>query len=166
MNAPIHPENFELSFQLLVDRARLALLDEFFELELAVGQWCAKLGTPHTGSSFGQRIKSLVDHPRLAENATAKQAKFIARLPESCCELLRIRNAVAHSRTREGRVEGVPVVLFETLSLALAGDGAVIPIAIDQIEAAAKDARRLASHLRNFLSQKADAEKSLHPDQA
>jgi len=105
---------------------------------------------------FGQRLKNLVEHPGLADVATAKQAKFIARLPESCCEILRIRNAVAHSRTREGQDQGSLVILFETLALALAGDGAVIPISIEQIEQAGKEARRLANHLRQFLSQKSD----------
>jgi len=133
------------------------MLDCFFELEVAVGLWAKEVGHRDTAAPFGQRVQALAVDTGLSSRAKPGQLRCLQGLPESCKEIARIRNAVAHSRWQEGQIQGQPVALFETLSLVLAGEGAMVPISVTQIREAANEARQLANRLCGFLKQNRDA---------
>ena len=160
MNAPISADVFDVAHEGGAGRARLELLDAFFELELAVSKWLALLGHSELASPLGQRLNLLSDHPKLETAAKNGQRKVIRDLPANCRDALRIRNAVVHSRCLHGALGNEQVIFFETIKLALACEGALIPVRIMEIDEASKTARKLASQLMNFISQNEKASTS------
>ena len=129
------------------------LFDGFFDFELAIARWLDWLGEMDNNAPFGQRLRKLADHPQLRSKAGPKQTKQIKALPVECSEPLKIRNLVAHSRICSGQRDGSDCIFFETVSLALCGQGAVIPIEQAAVKNAADEFRSLAKKLEGWLKQ-------------
>lgn len=144
---------FQVDKPVTLDQARIKILDSFFELEVALGRWALALGHRDANAPFGQRLKAVVADSNLSNVASANQLKFIKSLPDKLADVVRVRNAIVHSRTRMGTIEDRAVILFETPPLIFAGDGAVIPLNLEFIVQNARDAKLIAGQLCNFLKQ-------------
>jgi hypothetical protein len=133
---------------------RSDLLDAFFDLEFQVARWLKLLGYEDVRSPFGNRLQSLIDHEKLQSSVSKKQYGHIRKLARECGELIRIRNAVVHSKASYGYISGEPAVFLQTLSLSLFEEGALLPMTYAQIKLAEKDARKIAGQLCLWYSQR------------
>ncbi|MGN3973046.1 hypothetical protein [Tsuneonella sp. SYSU-LHT278] len=152
MNIPINHEHLARTSPDAWGLARLELLDAFFHFELQVGKWCQKIGKCDVKTSLGSKLDALSGHQSLESVATTRQVEYLRGLRELCREPLRIRNAIVHSRVKDGLVSE-QFVLFETVALALEGDGAVIPLSLKEVKAAAAEIRNISGRLNLFLTQ-------------
>lgn len=157
MNAPLDRKTF--SRKPLTDApldfvgARSRLLDAFFELEVAVTRWLRHLGAKEPLGPFGQRVEQLANHGQLAAKATQRQARHLQSLPAKLARILAIRNAAVHSRWVYGVKEDEPSVIFDGIENVLGGGLTYTVVTLCEIEEAARQARSLAGHLENYLSQ-------------
>jgi hypothetical protein len=153
VNAPTIDFVVATSPPLSVAEVRNEFLQAFFDFEVAIARWLKWLGEDEARTTFGQRLQKLADHQNLRSKAGPKQTKAIKELPEACSDLLRLRNLIAHSRILPGKKDGVDCILFETVSLALAGESAVIPIDFGQVEHSSQELIRRAKLLEGWLKQ-------------
>jgi hypothetical protein len=136
--------------------ARDRLLDAFFHLELAVTKWLRHLGEDDRSQPLGHRLKKLVGHAQLSAKATRKQREQIEALEACCAQPLKLRNALIHS-SREHSQIGIksdkPCLFLVTIDCALADDHSFFVVTLEELEQAARAARKIAGDLTNYLTQ-------------
>lgn len=129
-------------------------LDNFCELELAVGRWLnlVQLKTAKN-AAFGAKLESLASSEQVPAKAGKKQALHIKRLPLECANLMSLRNALVHHRRLFGTREDVECVLLQNIEDALNDFPRYIVITGDEISTAAQEVGKLAKRLNSWLNQ-------------
>ena len=133
--------------------ARGRLLREFFELEVAVTKWLRFLGERDSTKPFGQKLEQLANHELLPKKAKRNQIKKIKALGSDCDVPLKIRNAAVHSSFESGTRGGESCALLRTIAHALDNTQDRFVVTFAELDQAAKEAKRLAGQLTNYLNQ-------------
>jgi len=158
MNAPVDQSAFaatavpnepHIEFEL----ARGRLLREFFELDVAVTKWLRFLGEKDSAKPLGQKLEQLANHALLSKKAGRNQIKQIKELESDCDVPLKIRNAAVHSTFEAGTRGGEACALLKMTGHAVDESHERFVVTFAEMDQAAKDAKRLAGRLMNYLSQ-------------
>ena len=158
MNAPLDQSDFaaattpnepHIEFEL----ARGRLLREFFELDVAVTKWLRFLGEKDSTKPLGQKLEQLANHALLSKKAKRNQIKQIEALEDDCDVPLKIRNATVHSSFEAGTRGGESCALLKMTGHAVDESHERFVVTFAEMDQAAKDAKRLAGRLVNYLTQ-------------